>query len=450
VVHKLEALLVGSVVSLVSACGGGVFEDDPGSSSSTRESMPETGGGGGHALLPVPDCDIHHEDGATHIACGHQGPSAHPDEGAHIDTYPFSVTADAGGALIAIERDATHVIRLSPEGAAGALGVPTPVGYKTELATSASGVAYAVQRAGEAVVEVSLGTMEETIIPGAKAFFYRSDTLLVAANGAHHVFSGGAQHFVRDGSTWASEPMDIPSSLYDIQVTLDTSGQAVVLGQTDGQQVVMVQGGSAVPLGPPGVSRFAPVLPTIADLPASAPPTAVVLQHEDGFRVVWPSPDGQGEVFVPAPLFQTTCPTPEYPDCHAVCHDTGSGVMPGSFAAARATDGAVWLAYVVSQLDVDRGFAGEDDFVEVCLSQRLPETDQSTAALHVVRVSLDAAEAGVVSVGPAVAEPGADYYAAVDDVVRMRAHRDRLAIAVREHLEGRMIGLRIMQIDMTH
>lgn len=452
---KLEGSLVSVLgLLLVSGCGDVTVEGSPGrsstSSTTTRESTTKTCSGG-PALFPVPDCDVDTEDGATRIVCGHQGESPYPDQGGYLDTYFFSVTADAEGALIAIERGLPHLVRITPEGAAGALAVPVPVEWKTELAADASGAAYAVQRDGDAVVEVSLDTMAKTVIPGSESFFYRSDTLLVAPDGAHHVFSAGYQHFIRSGAAWTSDPIEVPSLLsFDIMPTIDARGERILLGQLIDRQVAMVKDDVLTPLGPPATVWYAPVPPTTATLPDSAPRTVVVVQHADGLRVVWPSSsNGQGgEVFVPAPLFQTTCPTPEYPNCHDVCHDTGAGVVTGSFAAARATDGAVWLSYVESALDVDRGFAGEDEYVEMCFSQRVPETDQSTARLHVVRVSLDTGEAEEVSVGTALPEPGLDYHAAVQHAVRMRADRDRLAIAVREHHEGRIFGLRVMQIDM--
>jgi len=69
---------------------------------------------------------------------------------------------------------------------------------------------YAAAEDGDGIVEVSLDAMKETVVAAGTLFSYPSSTLLIGANGSHHVFAGGKQHFVRAGAGWAPEPLQLP------------------------------------------------------------------------------------------------------------------------------------------------------------------------------------------------------------------------------------------------
>jgi hypothetical protein len=85
-------------------------------------------------------------------------------------------------------------------------------------------------------------------------------------------------------------------------------------------------------------------------------PALVLLQHPYNGELTlgWTTDDGYERLNLADTFGITTlCPEPSGPgpDCGEPCHETGSGISLEGWTIARASDGVVWIAYLVDRYD---------------------------------------------------------------------------------------------------
>jgi hypothetical protein len=123
----------------------------------------------------------------------------------------------------------------------------------------------------------------------------------------------------------------------------------------------------------------------------AGPPYAVVVQDEGELRAAWPDAASFVVDALPeTPLLVSSCDYAprEYPCALESCHDGSEGVVAGIYAADRAPDGALWVAYVYRRLDVDItyfSFIDPENPSQRHCDVRRPR-DETTNELHVMRV----------------------------------------------------------------
>jgi hypothetical protein len=179
---------------------------------------------------------------------------------------------------------------------------------------------------------------------------------------------------------------------------------------------------------------------------------ALALQLGDGMEVAWGPPpatvgipgtaaigDECATIAVDGP--DATCPGP--------CHDDGVGMFPDAFSFARTADGVGWLAWVVTHRDVHVHYAvGELEGDWFCFPQ--PESDETSAVLHLARVPLGAgAPTQVLAVPMADTEALGmfpDISARVGPVV-LTAFGGDLAVALRLKGEDMVPYARVLRVD---
>ncbi|HEY4120191.1 MAG TPA: hypothetical protein VGM56_20140 [Byssovorax sp.] len=417
-----------------------------GASSTSSTSGSSSGGVGGASASPPVDlgCDVASVGAWTRVSCGAQPPAERPDLGADLETFDFAVATAGDGVVVALDDGVSAVLHVARDGTPDVVAVPYGLWPSSpELTTDVGGVAHVVAGGPDStlpVVEVPLDTLAPSTVTGASALFIRG-AIDASADGRLHVFAYD-RHFVGANGAWAPAALDI-ASIYDPAYALDARGEAAVLGHGARGDVDVVFGGAVTSLGAGTAAVFA--RPAV-DLVAGEADVAAVVQDDLGLRVVWPR-TAAADVRIAAPAFVSTCPQPVYPACMTVCHDVGVGVPRGGFAAARSSDGAVWIGYVTSELDVDRTFAGSDELLEACTTQRDPATDRSTAVLRLVRVVAGAAPAVVDE--ETLPDPGLDYYGGAATALHMHAFGDRVAVAVRTFDATRLLDLRVRAFVVT-
>lgn len=156
---------------------------------------------------------------------------------------------------------------------------------------------------------------------------------------------------------------------------------------------------------------------------------ALHLLGSDGLDVVIPNT---------TPLVET-CTIP-LGSCPKSCHETGAGVVEGSFAGARASDGSVWLGWVHRQLDHRQLYyeeCDEPDDPSACACVQYDSADQRDSdTLHIARVIDGQVEERLTFDIPRIASGNID----------MRAYGDRLAVGLQVSTEVRQLHL--LEIDI--
>jgi hypothetical protein len=165
-----------------------------------------------------------------------------------------------------------------------------------------------------------------------------------------------------DGS-WSQRDAPVPGVSGWQRYTVTPSGSSVgfdfVEGGAEYQLAALVDGqlrtlgGGFGPSYPGSYVHVAP--PPQPELQTPGPDYVVLVEHAEGYRVVWPTTEGSQEVPLTetAPL-QPTCVVnggggPG--NCPATCEETGAGVQDRMAAIARTSDGRVWVAWMWTELD---------------------------------------------------------------------------------------------------
>ena len=146
----------------------------------------------------------------------------------------------------------------------------------------------------------------------------------------------------------------------------------------------------AASIGGDEAGTFFPLATPTADPPSGAPAYGVVSQHPNAITVRWPDANGPTTIALANTLpLVSTCTPPDYPACVPdTCTDTGAGVVPSAFAAARLSDGEVWVGYVVQHTERSLLYTATSCNPDggPCDCGASIVSDSTTWDLHVVRV----------------------------------------------------------------
>lgn len=261
-------------------------------------------------------------------------------------------------------------------------------------------------------------------------------------SGTPHVWMqdiGGFQLAIRTGlGAWQYENAPVPALGSPRDWGLSNLGEPANVylsgnGNEELSQVIAIISGQDVPLGDTGPTPtwVDLVRPTL--LGATSPEIVAVSQSPEDLRVRWPG----GEMPIPgsaAPPYQ--CP---WTDCIANCHEQATGVGDRHFAAARTTDGALWIAWVETNYDFVR--LG-NDCGGLCECSYSFTDDVSTATLHVSRLDFDSLQVELALDLPIDPASGAPFQKLMD----AHAFEDQLAIGLRMRDSP---ALRLIQLDTS-
>ncbi|MES2638788.1 MAG: hypothetical protein V4850_04880 [Myxococcota bacterium] len=207
----------------------------------------------------------------------------------------------------------------------------------------------------------------------------------------------------RTSGGWRTTDLDLPEDTEWGEFSLDANGETVAVGVDYAEYVVNVLlAGEPIAISPI-VPSTALTHWSLARLPparaVAGAPVALVTMPAAGLQVsfVQDSSVDTAPTAFPIPdtaLLVSTCTTLDWDKpCPEPCHDTGVGLGPldAEYAAARAEDGAVWVAYVVLHRDQQITYAwseGDGDG-DTSGCDGTIVSDASYTLLHVVRVDTD-------------------------------------------------------------
>jgi hypothetical protein len=212
--------------------------------------------------------------------------------------------------------------------------------------------------------------------------------------------------------------------------------------------------GAPVPESSP--IRYEPVLPPKPAAQATIPRFAAVVQHPDGLRLA-SAGEVDGEVAIPGTA------TPAYscqrgfgdspsPGCPADCHEVTSGLEWSAFAAARTSDGDVWIAFLISHLDWTIAYEMQDiDLQPTCVGNIA--ADKSRGELRLVRVPAAGGAPEVAVTLPLPAIAGESHFSDVyqrHPLVEVSAFGTELTVAMRT--QASRVGpftARVLRVDTS-
>jgi hypothetical protein len=308
--------------------------------------------------------------------------------GAADDSTLLATTGRTQAWVAEVRRDSFEPRSLPVEWALGRL----------ELLLSPSGALYVASllRAGVHFATVRGAEVESELVVAWDEPARETADFAVDSDGIAHLWmsrgwnggtADGFLHATRGTSAgWELETLDEPDGA---RFALATDGAPVSYSVPTDGTIRTVHAGRTIDFSG-GSIAYVPVRNQPGD---AGPPYAVIAQGDGDLRAVWP--DGAGsvvDVLPETPVLAWSCgvqQTSDFPCPSASCHDSSEGVIAGVFAADRAPDGAVWIAYVYRRLDLDVTY----------VSVTFPETsppgrwcnasitrNETTDELHLVRV----------------------------------------------------------------
>ncbi|MGK3999356.1 hypothetical protein [Sorangium sp. So ce1024] len=206
---------------------------------------------------------------------------------------------------------------------------------------------------------------------------------------------------------------------------------------------------------------YEPVPPPQPAGQATSPRFAAVVRHPDGLRLASASDgDGFDEVAIPGTAPPTydcegdvaPAPAPPSPDCPAECHRVASGLQWSAFAAARTSDGDVWIAFLISHIDETIAYEVQEMNLErVCVGHTV--ADESRGELRLVRVPAAGGAPEVAVTLPLPAIGGESYFNDLHEQhppVDVSAFGTELTVAMRTQAsrEGPFTA-RVLRIDTS-
>lgn len=193
----------------------------------------------------------------------------------------------------------------------------------------------------------------------------------------------------------------------------------------------------------------APASPT-----APGPRLAVAIQHEDSLHVAWPTSNAYGELA----LAGSNIPSPVCNDfwnngCPGPCHETSAGIEPNAYAIGRTADGAIWVAFVRTQFDVQLHYTESCDPEPGCRCAGAVDADHTTATLHLWRINTEKGAATEVLTLPIAPLQTFNIFSDLWTPVRLvdlRGFGADLAIGVRTRTDVEFAAAaRVLRIDTT-
>jgi hypothetical protein len=287
----------------------------------------------------------------------------------------------------------------------------------------------------------------------------------------HAEDSAGAPLLLARGGDDPSSLTSLPAGFEERALALDARGAPTFSLASDSTLSVLDEAGNAI---------FTQALPSVStgDLPmmkvAPGQPFAIddgsdlafAALGEDGLHVLLGDRGGGNAVDVTVPSTAAaafTCPLRAEgtgsgcgAECAPPCRSSGSGLTPisiaapassSAFALARTDDGALWLAYLASDLELTVNYVWGNTGAGCSTCGAVGGTTQGSTELKVVRIAPDgsslqeALSAPVVIVGP-------DPNGSAQLLVRARAFGRRVALAVvQERTVGS--GLRVVTLEAS-
>jgi hypothetical protein len=309
----------------------------------------------------------------------------------------------------------------------------------------------------ELTVEDAFRTFGFELGPADRSFVHLEDTT-------------GTMVLATQEGDGAPERAPLPDGVVG-SLALDTNGEPFFVSADAAGLSVFDPTGGALLTQP--FSEAPAIVPVTA--PAGQPPAitrggselALALLLGDGLHVVLADRAGQSTLDLPIPssaLPAFPCPStpPESSNaacgeqCAPTCSFSGSGLAPASrgaggtskaFALARTSDGALWLAYVISALELDYTYTMQSGEGGCVFCRANGGVGTQTSVLHVARIAPDGSswsEAMTVPVEGFV-QPSHAGQAEVW-AVGARAFGQRVAVAVSQRGTG-ALGVRVTTFD---
>lgn len=294
------------------------------------------------------------------------------------------------------------------------------------------------------------GAWIDTLVPGAEKFLV---DVKVDSQGRPHVFFDAEDYSaaVLDGGTWTTHTLAVPGSAPQFVLGPDDDEIAVAVSE---QQLQALVGDQTVELGsslPVGTFYYQ------AASAAGGPTVAAALQLGDELEVAW-WPDPAAVAIPGTQGLVDACPSVEVDDpdavCPGPCHDGGAGMVANAFAFARSADGVGWLAWIVTNRDIDVHYELVD-FEGSLLCQAIGDSGDTVDVLHLARVPLDGDAPAEVLALP-LPDPAQGVFTGfpgrpVGPVV-LEAFGSDLALALRLRIDSEMTQFpyaRLFRIDTT-
>ena len=171
---------------------------------------------------------------------------------------------------------------------------------------------------------------------------------------------------------------------------VESGGEYHLAALADGQTRTL--GGGFGPSYPGSYVHIAPPPQPALDDPG--PDYVMLVEHDDGYRVVWPTTEGSQEVALTqtAP-FEPTCVVDEGGggpgSCPTTCEETGMGVEDRMAAIARTSDGRVWVAWMWTERDQTLSYTETCDEEVGCYCNFDIDREESRGEIVVAQVDLD-------------------------------------------------------------
>lgn len=248
----------------------------------------------------------------------------------------------------------------------------------------------------------------------------------------------GVRHGVRldAASWWQNNALDQSSGYFDFGITPAGDPVTVSLEYEDGEyQLYAERLGQHDPLGdrlPFARTPLLPELPKPEPL-ATGPDYLALIGDEVGLQLVWPEIAGWSALPLPNTAPETSECVLECP-CPTNCNETGTGVPGLGYAVARTSDGAVWVAWITRDEDIEF-VVSEEEWDGDCLCQLSVASDHSTAALHLGRVDPQLLALEEKLTMP-IARPDVELWWKIGREIDLVAFGDRLGLVLRLYDEG--------------
>ncbi|WP_437277452.1 hypothetical protein WME90_40385 [Sorangium sp. So ce375] len=267
------------------------------------------------------------------------------------------------------------------------------------------------------------------------------------------------------GGAWDVAPASRPSGTGWTRFALAPDGAPLSFGMVEAPssswQIKVLDGTTERLLGAPVSATFSldyePVPPPQPAAQATIPRFAAVVQHPDGLRL---ASAGEGDGFDEVAIPGTATPTygcaygvgdPASPGCPADCHEVTSGLAWSAFAAARTSDGDVWIAVVLSHIDWTIAYEVQNIDLPTCIGNIA--ADESRGELRLVRVPAAGGAPEVAVTLPLPAIAGESQFSEVYDrhpLVDVSAFGTELTVAMRT--QASRVGpytARVLRIDTS-